>query len=596
MLAITSSGGCQSHLLTEDLTNAHRHDVVIEELMQLSYDGSDRSNRDSIADSKAAGLDKPADANSDQRPSQRYSLVTAPESTVMAEGMSPASFDDENESEIIELSLAEALQRAMEHSEFITDSASFLSPANRLLDDPQFLQSSFDLEMQKSSRQGVEAALADFDTRLATGFQWGRNSVIQANSNPLSSNFLINDNGTFYGRLDKPLTLGGTVSVIHNINYAGSSQSFTLDPRYTGYLRGEFRQPILAGRGRRLTEIAGPNSSRTRQQGHGVALAELAEQTAELEFKLGAERLLKQTEELYWDYWLAFRVSQNQQAAARSADEVWSRIRTRAATGLTGGEAADEAQAEENYFRRKALADAARLEWEQACERLKHATGIPEDTDQAIVLTDNPIEAPIVFDIQSSKSNGLQNRRELAKQDLQINAIELQLFAAKRLNRPQLDLVSGVQFNGLGDQLLGSENGALPDFVDTDDVGWNVGFEFSMAAGFNRERLNVRYLRLLLTKARTARKLQEQEILHEISFTAKSVQKWSQSVESAKQRLAAAERRLSAAAADFESGRSSLDLYLRSQDSVAQAKIEHAQSTVELTKAQLEFLFRQGVR
>lgn len=593
MLTILAFNGCRSHLQTEDLVATRQHDNVIDELMQLSIQGMGRPNHDANPVSSLGIPEKTELIESDQPTPKHYPLFNSNDNS---ESMAQATFEDENESSLIELPLARALELAIEHSEFITDGASFLSPSNRLLDDPQFLQSKFDLEMQKSSREGVEAALADFDARIATGFQWGRNSVIQANSNPLSSDLLVSDNGTFYGRLDKPLMFGGTVSVIHNINYAGSSQSFRLDPRYAGYLRSEFRQPILAGRGRMATEIAGPNSYRTRQQGHGVALAKLAEQTAELELRLGAERLLKQTEELYWDYWLAYQVSENQQTAANSANEIWSRIRTRAASGLTGGGAADEAQAEENYFRRKSLAETARLDLDQAGERLKHAIGMSNKTNLVLLLTDNPIEAPTVFDIASSRANGLQNRRELAKQDLQINAIELQLFAAKQLNRPQLDLVSGVQFNGLGDQLFGSENGALPDFVDTDDVGWNVGFEFSMAAGFRRERLNVRYLRLLLTKARTARKLQEQEVLHEISYTAKSVEKWNRSVESAKQRLAASQRRLSAVAADFESGRSSLDLYLRSQDSVALAKIDYARSTTELTKAQLEFLFRQGVR
>jgi len=497
---------------------------------------------------------------------------------------------------VVHLELNEVLELAIQRSEFFVDTSSFLSAGNQLLNDPQFLRSRYDLDMQKSSQQGVEAALAEFDTQIATGFQWGRNSVVQANSNLLSSDLLINDNGNFYGRLDKPITSGATVSVIHNLNYAGSSQNFTLDPRYTGYLRGELRQPLLAGRGQALTNISGPNSYRTGRQGRGVSLAEIAEQSAEIDFNLGARRLLKQTEELYWDYWLAFEVYQNQQAAADNSKELWSRIRNRAETGLTGGSAADEAQAEENYYRREALADSANAELEQAAERLAHLTGLEISPDTLLLLVDAPVQAPTTYDLDSAKLNGINHRVELQKQDLEIRSIELQLFAAKQLNRPQLDLVSGVQFNGLGDQLLGSENGVLPDFVDTDDVGWNVGFEFSMPVGFNRERLNERYLRLLLTKARSARRLQEKEILHEISYTSKSVEKWSRTRDSAQKRVAAAERRQSAVEADFEAGRTPLDLFLRAQDSVAQARIELARATTELTKSQLEFLFRQGVR
>ncbi len=505
------------------------------------------------------------------------------------------SFGDSVGQEFRSLSLNDVLALALQNSEFVADSASFLSSSNPLLNNPQFLQSTFDLELQKSSQEGVAAALADFDTMIATGVQWGRNSVILGNSNLLASDILINDSGTFYGRFDKPLRSGGRFSVIHNLSYASDSQNFySYDPRFSGFLRGELRQPLLSGRGRAFTEIAGPYSYRNRQLNHGIALAELAEQTAEIEFQLGLERLMKQTQELYWDCWLALQVYSNQQVAMRNARELWSRIQNRAKTGLPGGSAADDAQAEENFYRRKSMADSALIELEQASSRLRHLLGMPEDPETPFIASDNPAEAPSIFELESSVANGLNHRQELIKQDLQIQAIEMQLFAARKLKNPQLDVVSGVQFNGLGDQLFDENNGAYSDLIDTNDVGWNVGFEFSMPLGFNRERTNIRYLTLLLAKAKSARQLQEKEIRHEISFTAKAVEKWSQSLESAKQQLSAAQRRLAAIDADFKSGRASLDLLLRSQDSVAQANVDRARSMAELIKAQLELQFRQG--
>ena len=598
ILAIISIVGCQS--VTQTSGRLDEHDALIDELLELSSKSiaaatpiSSSSLNDSMTE-----LEK-------LNPAKRYRLS---ENQSSEPGKTPSRADKQNNSivghvsyqtdsqSVVQLALKDVLRMSIENSEFLVDTSTFLSPGNQLLNDPQFLQSRYDLDMQKSSQQGVEAALAEFDTQIATGFQWGRNSVVQANSNLLSSDLLINDNGNFYGRLDKPVTTGGTVSLIHNLNYAGSSQNFTIDPRYTGYLRGEFRHPILAGRGQRLTDIAGPNSYRTGRQGRGVALAEIAEESAEIDFSLGAERRLKQAEELYWDYWLAFEVYENQQAAADNSEALWSRIRNRAETGMTGGSAADEAQAEENSYRRQALAESAKVDLDQAAERLAHLTGVTIEPDSVLLLSDAPIHAPTIYDLESAQSNGIRNRKELRKQDLEIQSIEYQLFVAKQLNRPQFDLVSGVQFNGLGDQLVGSENGVLPDFVDTDDVGWNVGFEFSMPVGLNQQRLNERYLRLLLTKARSARRQQEKEVLHEISFTAKSVEKWMKALGLAKKRQAAAERRLSAVEADFEAGRTQLDLFLRAQDSVAQANIERARAMTELTKAQLEFGFRQGVR
>lgn len=493
------------------------------------------------------------------------------------------------------ISLPEAVELAIQNSEFFVENANFLSPANPLLNNPQFAQSRYDLDLQKSSREGVEAALADFEMKFTSGFQWGNNSVIQGNNNSLDSRLLVSDNGTFYGRLDKPLAAGGIFSVIHNLNYASTSQSiYVSDPRYSGFLRGEFRQPLLAGRGRAFTEIAGPLSYRSRKQNNGVALADIAERSAEIDFEMGLDRIQQQVEELYWDCWFARQAHENQQVALRNAEQIWKRIQNRAETGLTGGGAADEAQAEENFYRRKSLADSTETELEQATERLTHLLGLPNDNGELLIPSDSPLDAPVVFQTDSSISNALANRQELARQDLQIQAIEYQMFAAKQLHRPQLDLVSGVQLNGLGDDLFGSNTGALADLTNTDDVGWNVGVEFSMPVGFQREKLNIRYLRLLMTKALRARALQEKEIEHEIVYTAKTVERWNQALDSARQRLAASERRLAAVEAEYQVGRIALDLLLRSQDSVAEAQVEVARAKAEVAKAQLDFLRRQG--
>ncbi len=577
--------GCTSGLPAGLSSNQRETDVSFEELLQRVTDATP-------ADAEASKLLSVSSTNDVASKPDRIEDSQTIAQTAFNELLSDG---DGSEQEPYALSLSEALGWALKNSEFVVDSGSFLSAANPLLNNPQFLRSTYDLEMQKSSREGVEAALADFDLQIATGVQWGRNSFIPNISNVIDAAILVSDNGTFYGRLDKPLRSGGSLSVIHNLNYSSNTESIlTFDPRYTGYLRGEFRHPIMAGRGRKFTDVAGPQSYRNRQLNHGVALAEIAEQTAAIDFQIGLERLLKQTEQAYWDCWLAHQIFENQQIAMRNAEEIWTRIKNRANTGLAGGGAADEAQAEENYYRRKSLSDSALIEREQASDRLCHLIGLDDKTATRLFVTDRPVDAPNIFELDSSITNALNNRHELMKQDLQIQAIEFQLFATKQLTKPQLDLVSGVQFNGLGDQLFDSADSPFADLLDTNDVGWNVGVEFSMPLGFNHERLNTRYLNLLLAKANKARQLQEQEIRHEISYTAKAVEKWSQSLTSAKQRLSAAERRLAAVEADYQAGRAPLDLFLRSQDSIAQAKAETARSLAELTKAQLDFLYRQG--
>ena len=484
---------------------------------------------------------------------------------------------------------------SLKNSEFLVDSRNFLNDSNPLLQNPQFLSSDFDVSLQRASQQGSEAALAEFDSRVAAGFQWGRNSVIQGNNQFTASNVLISDSGTFYGRVDKPLRSGGNVSVIHNLNYSSDSQGlFFGDPRFAGYLRGEFRHPLLAGRGRQLTDIAGPNGYRNRQLGLGVSVAEVAEQTTELDYQMELNRYLKQTEELYWDCWFAQRVFESNQLAQQSANEIFNRVRNRGNSGMTGGSAADEARAEVNLYRRQSATDAAEVDWQQAQSRLMHQLGLSSDDCFSLLIAESPTNAPVVFDLESSIENAMSNRLELVKQDLQIQLIEQQKFAAASFTKPQLDLVSGVQANGLGDQLFDSDSGAYPSFADTDDVGWNVGFELSMPLGFRQERLNVRYLDLLLAKATSARRRQESEVRQEVSFVSKSVEKWERTLALAEQRVNAAKRGLAADESNFQAGRTSLDLVLSAQDAWVNAQTELDRAKTELGKSQRELLFRQG--
>ena len=494
------------------------------------------------------------------------------------------------------ISLEDAIGMSLENSEFLVNSGGFLNSSNTLLQNPQFLSSDFDLPLQQASQQGTEAALTEFDLRLAAGVQWGRNSVIQGNNQFTASNILVSDSGTSYGRIDKPLRSGGNVSVIHNLSYSNDSGGTLFgDPRFAGFLRGEFRHPILAGRGRQLTDIAGPNAYRSRQIGPGLSVAEVAEKTSNLDYQMELNRYLKQTEELYWDCWFAQKVYENQQLAMQSANEVWTRVRNRSNSGLTGGSAADEARAEVSYLRRKSEMDSAEIEWQQAQARLRHRLGPSCKEDCKLLVGNSPTDMPLKFELESSIENAINNRLELVKQDLQIELIELQRFAARNFTKPQLDLVSGVQANGLGDQLSDSGNGnVFQNLADTDDVGWNVGFEVSMPLGFRRERLNVRYLDLLLAKATSARRRQEQEVRQEILFVTKSVEKWERALVSAEQRVRAAERGLAADESDFLSGRTPLDMLLRAQGSWIEAQTELARARTELGKAQRELLYRQG--
>ncbi len=502
------------------------------------------------------------------------------------------------------ISLSQAIAIALRNSTFVRSRHDFMSPGNRLLTNPHATPSAFDALLQSSSEQSVEAALAAFDLQMVAGVQWGRNAIVQGsryvNGGWPPADVLVSDTGSVFARLDKPLASGGTLSLVHNWNYTFNNlPSLSFNPRYAGYLRGEFRQPLWSGRGKAFTSIAGPrNPLGGRYIQRGVSLAEIDEQLARLEFQSELQQLVNHTEHLYWELWLSYQVYQQLADARERAGQVWQRQRQRGKSGLNGGSAADVAQAEENYHQRDTQARGALEQVVQADIRLRRQLGLPASQNSVFHPTDQPGEAEVLFSWQPALTRALQQRTELLQQQMRTRSVELQLVPAKSLTRPQLDLVTGVQANGLGQELFdtpsGVGGGAVGALLDADDVGWNVGFELSMPWGFRRERNQVRFLNLQLAKARAALAAQEIEVSHQLAGALGHLDRWYAALQSTTRRRDAARKRLHSVEADYLAGRRSLDLMLRSQVSLAEAEIERLRAIAEYNKAIADVLYRQG--
>ncbi len=502
------------------------------------------------------------------------------------------------------ISLSQAIAIALRNSTFVRSRHDFMSPGNRLLTNPHATPSVFDALLQSSSEQSVEAALAAFDLQMVAGVQWGRNAIVQGsryvNGGWPPADVLVSDTGSVFARLDKPLASGGTLSLVHNWNYTFNNlPSLSFNPRYAGYLRGEFRQPLWSGRGKAFTSIAGPrNPLGGRYIQRGASLAEIDEQLARLEFQSELQQLVNHTEHLYWELWLSYQVYQQLADARERAGQVWQRQRQRGKSGLNGGSAADVAQAEENYHQRDTQARGALEQVVQADIRLRRQLGLPASQNSVFHPTDQPGEAEVLFSWQPALTRALQQRTELLQQQMRTRSVELQLVPAKSLTRPQLDLVTGVQANGLGQELFdtpsGVGGGAVGALLDADDVGWNVGFELSMPWGFRRERNQVRFLNLQLAKARAALAAQEIEVSHQLAGALGHLDRWYAALQSTTRRRDAARKRLHSVEADYLAGRRSLDLMLRSQVSLAEAEIERLRAIAEYNKAIADVLYRQG--
>ncbi len=523
----------------------------------------------------------------------------------------PRRLSRPGEQEIWDLSLQEVMKLGLQNSEIIRESGTFLSPNNRLLANPEFASSIFNPAIQETNVQfgqrGIEAASADFDTLFQSSMTWAGSRTVQrtANLGFSAGDSLDEDSGRFRASLSKITGAGTQLSFSHNWDYSQNNQRFNLFPSsFYGTAQApslglQMRHPLLAGAGTEYTQIAGPRLGRfggaTSIVGvnQGVVISRINSDITLSEFEVAIRNLVKDTEDLYWDLHLAYRVYHTQKVALDSAEQTWRMVQ-----GDPRRPAAEKAQSRDNYFEIKGRAEGARSDLYSAESRLRRLIGLPVNDGRIIRPSDEPITAEYTPDWKGSLVDALTRRIELRRQKWAIKSLQLQLTAAESLTRPQLDVVLGYNVNGFGDDLLGQSNrphrSAYRSLADGDFRSWEAGLQFNMPLGMRTAQAQVRNLELRLAKARKALDEQEVEISHELAAAFQALDRaWATARIGFNRRKAAAES-VRAYQAEYENGRTSADLLLRAQVSLAQAEIAYFSSLVDYNKAISELEYRKG--
>lgn len=529
---------------------------------------------------------------------------------------SPRRIRDPRKDELWDVTLEEALHRALANNPIIRNNAQFLSPANPLLTNPEAAVSVFDPAIQESGvlfgQRGVEAALADFDAQFTTSMLWSRDEQIQ-NNRFLSGGLapgatLTEENAVFNAQLRKQMATGGTLSLTHNWNYSlNNVPSRLFGSVYTGSLRADYRHPLWAGSGTEFTRIAGPvgnNVTGVTGVNQGVVIARINNDISIADFEASVRNLAKDVEDLYWDLAFAYHTYDAEIVARNSALNTWRDVEALARVGAERGGTADEAQARDNYFESRARAENALADIYELEGRLRRLLGLPVNDGRIIRPVDEPVVAEFLPDWHVSLAEALTRRVELRRQKWNIKRLQLQLKAAQSLTKPRLDFISAYQVNGFGDNLFAENDNdgvtaqglgsAYNTLTQGNQAGWNLGFEFSMPFGFRSALAQMRNIELQLAKARTALATQELEISHELSNAFQAVDRWYKTAQTNFNRHRAAALRVRAFEAEYEAGRTTLDLLLRAQISLAQAEIEYYRSLYEYNKAISEIHFRKG--
>ncbi len=517
--------------------------------------------------------------------------------------------------EIWPIGLQEAVQMGLRGNTIIRQNAQFLSPGNPLLSNPDQAPSIFDVAIQDNGvlfgNRGVPAALSDYDPRVTATTSIGRDEQVQNNqflSGGLDpGSVLVTDSGAFDIRLDQPLMAGGTISIVHNWDYSSNNADRLFASVYAGQLGLEFRQPLWAGAGAEVNGIAGHNSQRTRGVSgvnQGVVIAQINTKISQIDFERQVLELVRDIGQQYWDLYAAYQDYESEVAVRDRARQTFEEVRSKFTRGLPGGGAADEAQAEELSLDSEGRVETALSNMYAVEGRLRRLLGLPAEDERVLKPVDLPTATLPNVDRIALLQAAYSNRLDLRRQKSQIESLSLQAEAARNLANPRLDFVANSHLNGFGNDLYNQKtnddttvygyNSAYSTLMRGQQVGWQMGLEFSVPLYLRAERAQIRQMELRLMKARRALEQQEIEIGHELHASLQALERWKKQTDIQSRRLEASKRRVMAASADYEAGRTSLDLLLRSQQSLAIAETARHRALAEHSKALLDLRYRAG--
>ena len=468
---------------------------------------------------------------------------------------------------------------------------------------PQGVNTLFDQAIQETSVASVEDALSDFDAQLSSSFTYNRserefNNLFFGGGTPQ----LTSNTSNFITQLTKQTAAGTAFTARSTIVYdRNSSPANLFGSTYDILNLLEVRQPLGRGRGTAVNRIAGPNA--VPGQYDGVLIRRIRSDISLADFEISVRDLVRDVERSYWELYFAYRDLDTKIAARESARQTWENRKLRFDNGL--GRPDDEAQARQQYFSFKAQAQnaltgttAGQVGVMSAERNLRRLLGMGAADGRLIRPATEPVLAPVAFDWNQSQTSALQSRVEVRRQKWAISQRELELLAAKQLNKWRFDLVGQYGFRGFGDNLFGSrgrDNGsAVSELFEGNLDDWSLGVELGGTIGNRAGHLAIRNAELSLARERAVLKEQQRQILHDLNAAYTEVDRAMETMKTNFNARIAAFDELEPKRKRVEEGQDQVFFLLDAQSRTATAESAVHRAVADYNQALLNFTFASG--
>ncbi|MEM9643891.1 MAG: TolC family protein [Planctomycetota bacterium] len=496
----------------------------------------------------------------------------------------PLVLQDPSELPAIELSLDEAIRRA------VSDSPVLRNIGGTIVSAPAGATTVFEPGLAHANPlSGPEAALAFFDAQYTQSLSWTKTDTPNNSdpNDPLILRFtpaaLQATGAAFSNQLSKRTAQGGSFALRHVVNYDRNNRpSSFLSSSFAGWVEAEWRQPLMRGAGTQFNRIVG--SAQQPGSYNGVLIARLNEDVSLADFENAMVTLVADVEQAYWDLQTAYRLLEANLKGRESALQTlqFQQVRLEVGTGRQD----EEAQARSQYYQFQSQVQNA-LGGETGLyaleQRLRYLIGMAASDGSLIRPTTDPVNTRIRFDWNSALSQALERRVEIRRQRFGVKRRELELYAARLNRRPQLDFLGLYRVRGLGDHLIGSEGGGSLDNLYGEITSgqyeeWQAGMELTLPIGLRAASVAVAHAKLNLQRERAILNETELRISHDLTTAARGLEVTFELVETNYNRYLADLRQVEVLRRRYLDGTDNINFLLQAQRQVVVSEQEFYRS------------------
>lgn len=363
-----------------------------------------------------------------------------------------------------------------------------------------------------NSRQGVEAALSEFDAQFRMLGTGPGQSLVSSTHRPQNiqpsgvvNQFVSPEISSKSGGLQFELskrTAEGSTFIFRNTNNLdqgitrGSAQKFS--SIWTATLEVEARHPLLRGRGSQINRMP-------------IVIARIGNDLEIMNLQGQLQDMLNNLEIRYWDLYFSYRNLEAAKVGRDATLESWRKTAAEKEAGKAATQA--EAQAREQYYQFENQVQTALRNLFDAENELRLLMGLSASDGRLIRPITEPNYARVNFEWTDSLAESIVRRPELISKRWQIKQRELELIWARNQLLPQLDVGGVYRWVGLGDDLINADRNGI-NFQDTPGTGstaydelfegkfqeFGIFLTGNMSIGFRRELAGVRHAQLVLAR------------------------------------------------------------------------------------------------